>query len=163
MRMWHKHLRGSVITSLHLPCLAHYLSYPETKDYSSGRANKWQMANGCWLCVQSVKEDLPKYFASLSVDAQCMKAAGKAGAALSWRQFDNEANWRLGCAAQMQPSVQYDFGRVQSRRQQFQPCRLIPGHGQRVVDEQRGIAVRVIAAEVQSESRHKRFRWDEQR
>lgn len=81
-----------------------------------------------------------------------MQAAGESCAALRRRQFDNEANWRLGGAAQMQPSVQYDLGRVQAWGQQFQPCRLIPGHGQRVVDEQRGIAMRVIAAEVQSES-----------
>jgi len=79
-----------------------------------------------------------------------MEAAGEAGAALGRRQFDNQANRRLGRSAQVQPGVQDGLGGVEAGRQELQPGGLIPGHGQRVVHQQRGVAVCVIPAEVQS-------------
>lgn len=55
----------------------------------------------------------------------------------------------------MQPGVQYDLRCVHARRQQFQPSRLIARHSQCVVDQQGGIAMGIIATEIQSAKREK--------
>lgn len=92
----------------------------------------------------------PEYLTALPIDSQRMEAAGESSAALGWWQLNNQANRRLRRPAQMQPGVQDRLRGVEARRQQLQPGGLIPGHGQSVVHQQRGVAVCVIPAKVQS-------------
>lgn len=92
----------------------------------------------------------PEYLTTLSIDSQRMEAAGESSAALGWWQLNNQANRRLRRPAQMQPGVQDRLRGVEARRQQLQPGGLIPGHRQSVVHQQRGVAVCVIPAKVQS-------------
>lgn len=58
----------------------------------------------------------PEDLASLSIDAQRMEAAGEAASTLGRRQFDNQANRRLGRSAQMQPGVEDGLRGVKARR-----------------------------------------------